>query len=395
MAECKTYLSKTFLEVLRHFVLIRPCAPDSHNIVQEIAESRTLANRLSENLTYKYQEMHKTFKDKMSIFQSKSPSNTGLESVETLRVPVSKLTHEFAPLPAIYEQAVSLLRQVREDSEDWFKQEYGIGFDKYNVEHGSIMKPHMFSDLRFVRAREMLELPSGCEITLPWWNELTASESRNQRTADGGVHVELRACHSFQRQAMRQGQDIPGIHSVSVAGFVHTSDDQIVISLRGGATQPNTYYFSAGALGMTPALQSGQMSIYQFYLKEELSREYGMRDDDIGVSELLCRVALHGRDRDVSYVFEVQTPLTFDEMCSRYEYNRDQDKKEHQGHVPLRRDEVVDFVREFYKGVASNDQHRPYSARVLLAQGAAPLLVGVGGDLSLLDELAAQYEQPV
>ena len=328
--------------------------------------------------------------------QFKNPSRTGLDSIEVLRVPTSSLTHEFTPSPVIDRQVVPLLRQVLADSKVWFKQEREVEFDNYNVEHGSIMKPHMWSDSRLLQVLGMLNLPLGHvqKIYLPWWNESAGSEIKSQLT-DSGLHVVLGACHSYQKQMMRKGLDIPGVCSVSVAGFVHTSDDRMVISLRNGINFPNTYYFSAGTLGMTPAVQSGQTSIYQFYLKEELRKEYGMRADDVGEAELFCKTVLHGGDHDIAYVFAIQTHLTFDQVCMRYNSNCDPDKKEHQGQIPLRTDEVVPFVREFYKGEARNDPKRQYSERVLLAQGAAPLLAYVGEDPSLLDELAAKYAQPV
>jgi len=322
------------------------------------------------------------------VFFSKNPVKCGMRSLETFKLPADRLTHEYRSSPEI-EKAASLLRSLISDSVAWFRSSQGEDFDRYDLSHGAVMKPRMWNDERMREALHMLGLPQDQvqKLYLPWWNEIAGSET-GMRLEEGGVHAVLGARHTYQSQMMRQGLDIPGICSVSVAGFVHTSDDRLVIGLRGGANFPNTYYFSAGALAMAPLVQSGGMQIYRFFLNEELRKEYGMMREDVSKAELLCKVVLEGADRDTSYVFVTYTPLPLSQVLQRYASNNDPDKKEHNGLEGIRPDEVTSFVREFYKGTAINDQKRTFEQRVLLPQGAGPLLLYSGADLSLMDELA-------
>jgi hypothetical protein len=368
----------------------------------------------------KYQEIHRLSCDNMPVpteitlmtppreflrtepvttFRSAIPERTGLATLDALRVPANRLFHEFIPSRVIDKKVVPILQQVIDDARAWFRKENGFESDNYNPDHGEAMRLHMRSDERLLQAMGMLKLPRDQvqKIYLPWWNESIGSEIRSE-LMDGGVRTVLGSCHSYQLQMIRDGYDIPSICSVSVVGFVRTSDDWLVISLRGGANLPNTYYFSAGYLNMTQNVRSGRTSICQSYLRE-LKEEYGMSADDVAGVKLLCKTVLHGGERNTAYVFVVRTPLTFEKVCSRCNSNPNEDRKEHLEHIPLRpdKDSVEKFVSDFYKGVVRNDPMRPYSARVLLPQGAAPLLFYAGGiqSLPLMDELAARYEQPV
>jgi hypothetical protein len=329
-----------------------------------------------------------------SVYHSKNPSRTGLKSLEEFRVQPERLTHEFTQSPAV-ERAVPLVNTLITDAKAWFCSRYGEEFDRYNPDHGAIMKPRMWEDARMAEALALLGLPLEHvqKIYLPWWNESAGSETLTTFQS-GIVYATLGARHTYQTQMMRQGLDIPGICSVSVAGFVHTSDDRLVLGLRGGLNYPNTYYFAAGALAIGADMQAGRMSIYQLFLKDELRKEYGILRDDISMAELLCKAALHGGDRDVSYVFAVHTPLSLDGVLARYASNSDKDKLEHNRLEGVRPDEVPAFVREFYKGFAANNPHRPEGQRMLLPQGAGPLLSYVGEGLELMDELAAKNIQP-
>ena len=330
----------------------------------------------------------------MSIHLFKNPSKAGLSSHQIVKIPASKLTHEYTSSPAI-EKAMPILRSMFEDNRSLFRNKYGADFDRYNLEHGKNMKPLMWADERMKEALTILNLPYSevRKIYLPWWIESAGNDFGFEQNGERARLI-LGPRHSYETQMARQGLSLPHIQAVSVAGFPVTSDGQVVLALRGGANFPNTYYFVAGALGILPEVQSGQMSVFDFFVQEELNKEYGLLSTDVQEATLLCRTVCSGGDRDTSYVFVVKTGLSLSNVMERYSANKDEDQKEHSGLVGVPYDEIGPFVRRFFRGAAKNDPARADANRVLLPQGAAPLVSYILEDVGLLDNLAAVHAQP-
>jgi hypothetical protein len=322
-------------------------------------------------------------------------AKTGLDYLRPYNFPARLLTHEIRPDKNMV-RPQELLEELFADSKLWFLRTHGQEFDRYSPDHGKLMKTRMWRDPRMSEALQTMGLPTSEveRIYLPWWIEVAAN---HLSTIDTRVsaHAILGYRHSYQTQMLRQGLEMPGIASTTVAGFVRTSDDFIVLGLRGGLNFPNTYYFSAGALGISPDLVAGRQSIFDFYVAEELQREYALEASDLSSAHLLCQVKLGGKDRDVSFVFLVETPLTLDAILARHSANKDEDRKEHFRLFGVKSKDIQEFVRMFYKGIARNDLNRTFEKRVLLAQGAAPLLFYTGASLMQLEELASCYPQPV
>jgi hypothetical protein len=319
----------------------------------------------------------------------KSPQKVGLASNQRFAIPASKLKHTFVKNEKI-SSAIPIADGIFQSSLEDFEGKMGMKFDRYNARHAEIMKPIMWKNKRMPEVFDLLGLDYGNveKLYLPWWNVEGGMEISCKETP-GGVMVGLGSRHTYQTQLMRQGVDIPGMNAVSVAGIVHTSDNKLVVGLRGGLNFPNTYYFNAGALGMTDALKSGSDTIFSTYLRTELKEEYGMSDGGKGAI-LLSRVQIHGTDRDISYVFVIKTPAKFREIMMIHQSNPSLDRHEHRLLTGIGDTEkaVLEFVNEFYSGVVDNDLNRKYRDRKLLPQGAAPLIDCVGGDISVLERLA-------
>ncbi|MGV8085912.1 MAG: hypothetical protein ACP5N9_06710 [Candidatus Bilamarchaeum sp.] len=328
------------------------------------------------------------------LYHSTMPERTGIKSMHKLRMPADMLTCQFDSSDSI-ERANVLLGRMFLDAKDWFRSTHNREFDRYSLTDGSLMKPRLYSDERMAQALGILGLPTVAveKIYLPWWIATTVSEI-SFHVSEGHVHQILGSGHSYLTQAMNQGLDVRGLCSVTVAGFVHTSDDYLVIGLRGGANFPTTYYFSAGSLTTTAMSEAGGCSVYEYYAKGELRKEYGLDPADVSNAELLCRLEQSGGSKDVSYVFVVKTPLTLAEVLGRYSSNKDPDKKEHNHLFGIRPEAVLDFVTTYYRGIAKNDPQRAYQDRVLLPQGAAPLLLYAGQSIELIDDLAKLHLQP-
>jgi len=315
------------------------------------------------------------------------PEKVGLVSTETFGVPASSIRHIYVKGKDIA-CATAVVNGIYQDSLRIFSGKMPMAFDKFNPLHAEIMKPIMRNDKRMADVFRILEMDYSNvqKLYLPWWN-MEGGMEISCRKDGGGVLVELGSRHSYQTQLMRQGVDIQGMNSVSVAGIVHTSDNKLVVGLRGGFNFPNTYYFNAGALNMTEQLKGGTATIYGTYLRTELRDEYGL-SSEASRATLLSRVECHGKDRDISYVFAIRTPATFDEIRKIHGTNPHPDKHEHRFLEALdaTQDAVMDFVRLFYKGAAANDSARRFEERVLLPQGAAPLIDYVSGDVAALEK---------
>ena len=317
------------------------------------------------------------------------PEKVGLVSIERLGVSASGLRHTFAKDDNI-PRATRIVDEIFQNSIRKFTGRKIGAFDKFNPIHAEIMRPIMHEDSRMAEVFRILELEytDVGKLYLPWWNVEGGREVSCSREGNDFI-VALGSRHSYQTQLMRQGVDIQGMNAVSVASIVHTSDNNLVVGLRGGLNFQNTYYFSAGALNLTEQLKNGTATIYSTYLRTELRNEYGM-DSEMSHATLISRVECHGTDRDVSYVFAIKTRATFEEIRRIHEANPNQDKHEHRRleAVNATLGAVMDFVGRYYRGAASNDNARNDRDIVLLPQGAAPLIEYVGGDVSIMERLA-------
>lgn len=315
----------------------------------------------------------------------------GIVSVHSVGIPAANLTHKFTgneKVPLAFGKA----KEMSDACDIKFTEKTGHKFNRYDPADTEIMKPMMLDDSRMAEVFNLLGLPLSEKekIYLPWWN-LEACKENGYSHLFNDVSVTLGSRHSYQTQFLRSGGNIPDMNSVSVAGLVHTSDNKLVLGLRGGLNLPNTYYFCAGALGLTEGLKAGTESIYEFFVNTELHREYGIGAKDLGDAEHLSRVQRYGTDRDISYVFLVKTPLSFEQVENAHRNNQHRDKDEHKALYGLEatKEAILSFVRQYYRGDAENLKDRPDSRIVLLPQGAAPLLVYARVDLRFMEKLAS------
>ncbi|MEW6036362.1 MAG: hypothetical protein AB1529_07145 [Candidatus Micrarchaeota archaeon] len=286
-----------------------------------------------------------------------------------------------------FRTAVPLLDELGADVAAWYRKETGKEFDRYGLgDMADRVRARFWEDRRFGEAFRLLELDTRdiTKVRVPWWNELAAAELGH--SFDGrAVMVTIGPRHSIETQLVRSGVDV-GISSISIGGIVETSDAFLAIGLRGGAAYPDTFHINAGALGLTAGIMSGEETIFGFYRSKELTAEFGLMEHDIRSVSLQARIMDRAIEDGPMYVFHVQTGLTFEGLVGRYEANKDEDKGEHTRLVPLRRDEIVEFIRMTYRGLVANKDKRREGERRLLHPGALALLSCTGHPLSVLED---------
>ncbi len=330
-------------------------------------------------------------------------ARTGIESIRTIQVYINRLTHTFLE-KGPYDAARQTIREIDEAARKTFRLANGVDFDRWNPAHQEEMLKYMHDDARMNGVLSALALPKSqlSNIQIPWWNEIAAKEADSGRIFRS-YHVILEPRHSYQTQAMRAGFEIEGMNAVSVVGLAVSEDNYFVMGLRGGRNYPMTYYYSAGALGLSEELKTGTETIWDFYAKHKLV-EYPIEAREITSASLEYRLQLHGGDWDISYVFLFKTGLKFAEIEKRHaerlkDPKRYPDAGEHIRFEPVAIDEksIVSFVEKYYRGVVDNDKNRRYEDRLLLPQAAGPLLAYASARskkhadyLPLLDSLAQE-----
>ncbi len=304
---------------------------------------------------------------------------------ETIRrfnyLAVENLTHSYSdkrktpegkPIP--FEDITQMLAELRTDVEQWHQQEYGIPMDTFNLgERRTPVTNRFYQDKRFQKAFELLGLNQEDipKATIPWWNEVAAGELDYELTKPG-VHVRFGPRHSLETQLMRQGVERP-VKNVSVGSLV-LSDGKLILGLRGGASYPNTYHISAGALRAEDSFKTGESSVYDMFVKHELTPELGLTPSDSDIS-LFSRIDDKVLDKGPMYVFLVKPNLTYKQFFEKWVSNLSPDKKEHNHLIPINADSesVNTFIRTFYRGQVENSQSRSDNEKYLLHPGALAL----------------------
>ena len=278
--------------------------------------------------------------------------------------------------PIDFERVVSLVDGMTSDISAEYMRKTGKGFDSYKL--GSALgewRERYHNDPRLTGALWLLGQENDVigKINLPWWNKVAASEI-GHTLGDNGAIVAIAPRHSYETQLMRKGMKID-VKNVSVGSIVISNDGWIAIGLRGGVSYSNTYHINAGALGLSQGIMSGQETIYDYFLRNELGREFGIGKGDIALAEVGSRVVDSVTDKGTMYVFHVRTNLSFEEICARHENNKDPDKEEHTRLVRIEDnpEAVWDFVKENYRGSVGSRDGRRDSERFLLHPGALAL----------------------
>ncbi|MBU2562396.1 MAG: hypothetical protein KKF68_01925 [Nanoarchaeota archaeon] len=162
---------------------------------------------------------------------------------------------------------------------------------------------------------------------------------------NSSLAVELGISHSYYDQLTRMtGKKPIDFDSMSVSGLLKTADNYIPLGFRGGTNFSNVLMNSpvgsAEARGENPLFFSMQM---------ELLGEMGLSLEDISRMNLIGRaVDKHAQNGEVErsyFMFELRTPLTLQEVLSRWSGAKDRD--EHKYLVPLPEDDA-DYVLDFF-----------------------------------------------
>jgi len=304
------------------------------------------------------------------------------ETIQVLgNLPVEDLTHSYSdkrkgsdgnPIP--FDGITRMLAELRTDVEQWHQQEYGIEMDTFNLgERAKAVKNRFYQDTRFQRAFSLLGLNQEDmeKAKIPWWNEVAAGELDYKLTKPG-VHVQFGPRHSLETQLMREGVEIP-VQNVSVGSLV-LIENSLFLGLRGGASYPNTYHINAGALKAEDSFKTGKSSVYDMFVKHELTPEFGLTQQDLQSTTLLSRIDDKVIDKGPMYVFLVKPNLTEQQVYEKWSSNLDQDKAEHNQLVSIEAnpDSVNTFIRATYKGQVEN-RSRSNNERLLLHPGALAL----------------------
>lgn|GEM_PF-1767373 len=278
--------------------------------------------------------------------------------------------------PIDFMKVERLVNDMKIDISAEYTRETGKEFNGYRLGNAlGEWRERYRNDPRFSGALWLLgqENDAVGKILVPWWNEIAASEIKHT-LGNSSATVAIAPRHSYETQLMRAGVEID-VKNVSVGSIVISNDGWITIGLRGGVSYSNTYHINAGALGLSPGIINGNETIYDFFLREELTKEFGIRQVDIAHAEVGSRVEDGVTDKGTMYVFHVRAKLSFDEICAKYENNKNSDKGEHTRLVKIQDspEAVWNFVREHYRGSVKNRDRRCDSERFLLHPGALAL----------------------
>ena len=316
--------------------------------------------------------------DKSMIFAPKAiiryPSGFKPENLKHKFSPDSRLRKDGRPID--FARVETLINGMKADISAEYKKETGKEFNSYRLGDSLVKwRERYLKDPRLLGALWLLgqENSESGKINVPWWNEIAASELGHSIGKDGAM-VTIAPRHSYETQLMRAGVEID-VRNISVGGIVIANDGWIAIGLRGGVSYSNTYHINAGALGLSPGIMNGTETICDFFLREELAKEFGIVQKDVSGVEAGSRVEDSVTDKGTMYVFHVRAKLSFDEIRARHERNADQDKGEHTRLVKIQDspEAVWDFVRENYRGSVKNRDGRRDSERFLLHPGALAL----------------------
>ncbi len=314
--------------------------------------------------------------------------------------PVQNLRHTYDPnrfdangKKIDFETVEGVLKFLKSDVAAWYTEQTGKPMDTYTL--GDMLVPvqkKFWNDSRFENAFKLLGLPLDKKegIKIPWWNEIAGGELEHNFNS-GFIDIKLGPRHSYETQLIRIGLMLP-IKSVSVGGLILTSDNYLLVGLRGGKTLPNTYHVPAGALKVTPGLKTGEESIYDIFRTAEFKPESGIYDADVVKATIHSRTMDYSIERGPMYNFLVMTNLSRDELHRKWSANTNKDKKEHKDLVFIRTTpkEVDTFIRENYVGDCENKVERTDSEQQLVHPGALALASFSGMHIS---ELRGLYRE--
>lgn len=332
-----------------------------------------------------------------SIFHScaviRYPPGFGADRLAHVFDPKARATKEGKVID--FGKAESLIGQLHCEVAEKYRLHTGKEFNRYSLgEAGMRVRLSYYRDRKFSEAMGLLgqEASLSEKINLPWWNEIAAHEA-GYSLQNGEVRLVLAQRHSYETQLMRNGVRI-SIMNVSVGGIPITDDGWIAVGLRGGASYPNTYHVTAGALGLTEKLVENRQKISDFFLEKELAPEFGVLPQDIKGIELGSRVEDLCLEGAATYVFHVRLGMSFEELTKRHEQNKDEDKGEHTLLVGIRDSpaEIWSFIEKHYRGAVRNNPQRKDSEQYLLHPGALALVAYIGGKASDLIPLYREGE---
>jgi len=289
-----------------------------------------------------------------------------------------------------FDRVQKILASLGSDVDAWHIEQTGQPMDTYNL--GEMLVPvqkKFWEDPRFETAFELLGLPYNKKenIQIPWWNEIAGGELEHKVNSEG-IEVKLGPRHSYETQLIRSGHQMP-IKSVSVGSLIMSSDDYLMLGLRGGNTLPNTYHINAGSLQVTDGLKTGKQSIYDILKCAEVEPEFGIQNGDIKEATIHSRIMDYSIERGPLYNFLVKTNISSDKLKQRWERNPNEDKKEHQAiiFIPANPQDVNKFIRDKYTGICENRSDRGVNERYLVHPGALSLASFSGMPISELRKL--------
>lgn len=208
----------------------------------------------------------------------------------------------------------------------------------------------------FPTALASLQIPESQAhlISLPWWNELAACEVGFERVPQGFVAT-LSVRHSYETQLMRQGVE-RGVSSVSGMALVLSAPEndgvrRLLIGERAGHFLPGTLHVPAGAITLSTELKQGTCSLFETFLRSEVTPELGLQDQDFGRAALGYRVYDRVIEKGgVSYAFILESTLTAGDIKQRWASNLHEDKREHRRlfFVPWEREALLQFLHQHY-----------------------------------------------
>lgn len=280
----------------------------------------------------------------------------------------------------------------------WHLDTYGSELNKFGKgAEVEASKERYRNDTRFKKAFDLFGVDWGqhnTKIYIPWWNEVGASQISHEQLPDGGYKASFVPMHPFELQLVKRGLDLP-VKTTSTLGVLVAAPDEtsregyIVLGVRTGSGHANTYHVvPAGYLQASGEFIRGEATIYDGFVKDEVTPESGLTKNDISDVNPLAIV----RDYIISnggpeYTFLLQSKLNKEQILQKWrEHEGAKDCHEHAEFVfvPAKKEAVNDFIAKNYVGSVANRPDRKDSERYILHPAALALASYSGMPLSTL-----------
>lgn len=327
----------------------------------------------------------------------KYPSGTSLDQLKHVFVPTRKNAQGTTVSSEGFYRLKEELEIWHNEFLDWHRAAYGAEFDPFAKGPEQEKKKEVYrQNPRFKKAFEFIGVDWNEHKTktyLPWWREVLASQVSHLQLPDGSYQATFAPMSPLELQIVKRGLALP-VQATSTLGILITQPDAaskdgyVTLGVRTGSGHPNTYHVvPAGYLQASHEFMKGEETIYDGFVKDELTPESGLTKNDIEETQPLAIVHDHLiSNGGPEYTFYLRSKLTKEQVRERWFASKREDRSEHADFVfvPATPEAVQEFLSRAYVGAVENRANRTENERYILHPAALALAAYAGMSLSEL-----------